>query len=44
LVDYISTLGWGGENEENFKKFWNNEDSIIFQICGKDNNRPQAAM
>lgn len=44
LVNYISTLGWGSENTENFEKFWESEDSTIFQICGKDNIRPQAAM
>ncbi len=48
LVDYISTLGWGGENESLFEKFWGTKekqaDSTVFQICGKDNLRPQASM
>jgi methionyl-tRNA synthetase len=44
LVNYISTLGWGGEDQSNFKKFWEEQDSTVFQICGKDNIRPQAAM
>ena len=48
LVDYISTLGWGGDDESNFEKFWgtkdNPADSTVFQICGKDNIRPQSAM
>lgn len=42
LVNYISTLGW--PDGENFKKFWNNDDSTIVQICGKDNLRQQSAM
>ncbi len=44
LVDYISTLGWGSDNQEKFEKFWQSEESEVFQICGKDNLRPQAAM
>jgi len=44
LVDYISTLGWGGKDESKFDEFWNSEDSTIFQIAGKDNIRPQSAM
>jgi methionyl-tRNA synthetase len=39
LVNYISTLGWGGADAETFEKFW---PSV--QICGKDNLRQQAAM
>lgn len=42
LVNYISTLGW--PDGEDFKMFWNNEDSTIVQICGKDNLRQQSAM
>lgn len=42
LVNYISTLGW--PDGEDFAKFWNNEDSTIVQICGKDNLRQQSAM
>ncbi len=44
LVDYISTLGWGSDNEKKFQEFWQNENSTVFQIAGKDNLRPQAAM
>ena len=44
LVNYISTLGWGSDNQENFEKFWQNSECEVFQICGKDNLRPQAAM
>ncbi len=48
LVDYISTLGWGGKDEGKFWEFWgdasNPPQSTIFQICGKDNLRPQSAM
>ncbi len=42
LVNYISTLGW--PDGEDFTTFWNNEDSTIVQICGKDNLRQQSAM
>jgi len=38
LVNYVSTLGWP-EDENNFASFW-----PAFQVCGKDNLRPQAAM
>jgi methionyl-tRNA synthetase len=38
LVNYISTLGWP-ENSANFEKYW-----PVYQVCGKDNLRPQAAM
>ncbi len=48
LVDYISTLGWGGEDETKFNQFWGwadkPVDSTVFQIAGKDNLRPQSAM
>ena len=39
LVNYISTLGWGGEDANVFEKFWPG-----VQICGKDNLRQQSAM
>lgn len=42
LVNYISTLGW--PDGEDFATFWNNEDSTVVQICGKDNLRQQSAM
>lgn len=38
LVNYISTLGWPGD-EANFKKFWPGT-----QVAGKDNLRQQSAM
>ncbi|MEX2515261.1 MAG: methionine--tRNA ligase [Candidatus Paceibacterota bacterium] len=41
LSNYISTLGWPGD-EENFNNFWNNGAPI--QFCGKDNLRQQSAM
>lgn len=44
LVNYVSTLGWGGDNDKNFQDFWQSKDSTVFQICGKDNIRPQSAM
>ena len=44
LVNYISTLGWGSEDESKFNQFWNSKEVEVFQICGKDNIRPQAAM
>ncbi|HHX58776.1 MAG TPA: methionine--tRNA ligase [Candidatus Moranbacteria bacterium] len=43
LVNYISTLGWGSDDEDNFEKFWENSDKRI-QFCGKDNLRQQSAM
>lgn len=39
LVNYISTLGWGSNDESNFENFWPG-----VQICGKDNLRQQSAM
>ena len=42
LTNYISTLGWGTDNEENFKKFWLEGNPT--QYCGKDNTRFQAIM
>ncbi len=44
LVNYVSTLGWGSDDDSKFQEFWENENSIVFQIAGKDNLRPQAAM
>ncbi|MCB9805994.1 methionine--tRNA ligase [Candidatus Nomurabacteria bacterium] len=40
LVDYISTLGWPVDSEGQFKKYW--EDGETVQICGKDNTQHQA--
>lgn len=42
LVNYISTLGWGSQNEDNFKKYWIEGNPT--QYCGKDNTRFQAVM
>lgn len=42
LVNYISTLGWGSNDESNFQKYWINGNPT--QYCGKDNTRFQAAM
>jgi methionyl-tRNA synthetase len=39
LVNYISTLGWGSDDEREFVSFW---PSV--QLCGKDNVRQQSAM
>jgi len=39
LVNYISTLGWPGDEAGNFGRYWPG-----LQVCGKDNLRPQAAM
>lgn len=39
LVNYISTLGWSGEDTKQFESFWPG-----VQICGKDNLRQQSAM
>ncbi|MFA5753910.1 MAG: methionine--tRNA ligase [Patescibacteria group bacterium] len=38
LVNYISTLGWPDETGD-YKKYWPG-----WQVCGKDNLRPQTAM
>lgn len=43
LVNYVSTLGWP-DNMEQFTRYWNSEDSVVVQICGKDNLRQQSAM
>lgn len=42
LTNYISTLGWGTDNEGNFEKFW--LGGTPTQYCGKDNTRFQAIM
>lgn len=42
LINYISTLGWGSEDDSNFEKFWNNGE--VVQYCGKDNNKAQSAI
>jgi len=34
LINYISGLGFGGKNEENFKKFWLNGE--VYHFIGKD--------
>lgn len=44
LINYISTLGWPGDNA-NFEKFWGTKESPkAIQIAGKDNLRQQSAM
>lgn len=40
LTNYISTLGWGSDDETLYKKFWENGETI--QYCGKDNVRQQS--
>lgn len=42
LTDYISTLGWPEDKDENFKKFW--EGGTILQVAGKDQIRFQSLM
>jgi methionyl-tRNA synthetase len=42
LTNYISTLGWGTDDEGDFKKYWENGNPT--QYCGKDNTRFQAIM
>ncbi len=39
LVNYISSLGWGSDNDVNFNEFWPG-----MQVAGKDNLRQQTAM
>lgn len=41
LVNYISTLGWSGD-QDNFNKFWVSGTPV--QYAGKDNLRQQSAM
>lgn len=42
LTNYISTLGWGSEDESKFKKFW--ADGQTLQLAGKDQVRFQSVM
>jgi methionyl-tRNA synthetase len=42
LTNYISTLGWPEDTEGNFKKFWQNGETI--QFAGKDQIRFQSLM
>ncbi len=42
LTNYISTLGWGSEDESNFDKFWINGTTL--QLAGKDQVRFQSIM
>lgn len=42
LTNYISTLGWPDDQEGNFKKFW--EDGETLQMAGKDQVRFQSIM
>lgn len=42
LTNYISTLGWPEDTEGNFKKFW--EDGETLQLAGKDQVRFQSIM
>lgn len=40
LTNYISTLGWGGNDETNFEKFWVAGETV--QLAGKDQLRFQS--
>ncbi|MEK7134034.1 MAG: methionine--tRNA ligase [Patescibacteria group bacterium] len=42
LTNYISTLGWPEDKEGNFKKYWENGDTL--QLAGKDQVRFQSVM
>ena len=42
LTDYISTLGWPDDAEQNFVKFW--EGGTTLQMAGKDQVRFQSLM
>ena len=42
LTNYISALGWPEDTEGNFKKFW--EDGETLQLAGKDQVRFQSIM
>src|SRR3989344_6067109 len=42
LTNYISTLGWPEDKEGNFKKFW--EEGETVQLAGKDQIRFQSIM
>ena len=39
LTNYISGLGYGSDNEELYKKYWESEDSEIIHILGADITR-----
>ncbi|MCR4562792.1 MAG: methionine--tRNA ligase [Bacilli bacterium] len=39
LTNYITALGYGQENNENFKKFWLDEDCEIVHVIGADITR-----
>jgi len=39
LTNYITALGYGSDNEEKFKKFWQDEDTEIIHILGADITR-----
>ncbi len=42
LTNYISTLGWPDDKDGNFKKFWDNGETL--QVAGKDQVRFQSLM
>lgn len=42
LTNYISTLGWPEDKEGNFKKFWDEGETV--QVAGKDQVRFQSIM
>ncbi len=42
LTNYISTLGWPQDTENNFKKFWEGGETV--QMAGKDQVRFQSIM
>ncbi len=42
LTNYISTLGWPGDKDGNFKKYW--EKGTTLQLAGKDQVRFQSIM
>jgi methionyl-tRNA synthetase len=42
LTNYISTLGWPDDTEGNYKKFWEEGDTL--QLAGKDQVRFQSIM
>ena len=42
LTNYISTLGWPDDPEGNYKKFWENGETL--QLAGKDQVRFQSVM
>ena len=42
LTNYISTLGWPEDENGNFKKFWQEGETL--QVAGKDQVRFQSLM